>query len=708
MKNLISDTISKTLSRGDEAALSAVRFCQMQLMADKDKAFEDSMLSNAPNTVANETGYYSIGVWEPMYRGKEIVFSRNMNRGDFFLWETTRQEIKLKKTGGTKRVCFVGESTAAGMFFTPHITPALALKDHLSKLQPESDWEVIDLTRISLNAVGLVDLSEACLQLEPDYLIILAGNNWFRSACFEHDAAISERVSYADVLEKIGVPGIANAYKTKVEQHTDFIFKSLCGVLEKHDTQTVFLLPSSNYEDWERNCPVPWLGEKKTARWHEVYDNALSALASDEFHQALTLGQTLLELDGGIYPSSNRLVANSLIKLERFDEAYPYCLAEVDYANVFTKVTSIPGMPSFAKTRILKADTPKNMKIIDLDPILSESLGKKTLDKSLFIDYCHMTPAGFYASMVPVAAHLLRAPSKKFINTEIKPSVDPFILAIGHLYVALYTIHVNQPIANTVQLEEAVVLFQLSVDYSDKILDAMEYYVKARAIFHEDKAIFSLSQCGQRLFELVNSPFDFKVSQHTPGAVDPIAIEAICRCLENNGRQGLRLLSDYQQRFIRLLDKGVDLSEPQFVERVNQVIRLSTDAELSTRRRLPFYKSWWPRSYFTLVSDNTTDLVAQVTCRILNGAEKDVSLYINKTCIKTFVAGKTWHKFEVAIPKETLSAGFNRVCLKWPALPTQENHIIKELSQRYAEGLELDAFPVFGEVYSMVVKRAIG
>jgi len=43
--------------------------------------------------------------------------------------------------------------------------------------------------------------------------------------------------------------------------------------------------------------------------------------------------------------------------------------------------------------------------------------------------------------------------------------------------------------------------------------------------------------------------------------------------------------------------------------------------------------------------------------------------------------------------------------LEWPELNQDETQKISEVATRYSKGLKVDIFPVFGEVFSLIVRR---
>ncbi|MCC8422729.1 hypothetical protein [Photorhabdus thracensis] len=702
--NVNTDKLATFLSDDKESSFEIMRLAQIYLMNQDQNNNDEIFFNNIPPCSENIDGYTAIGTWHPTKIDDEITFIRR-EQSDSIFWESSRQQLIVGKVTGVKRVCLIGESAALGMFFSPHTTPAKTLA-HLLNQNSDIEWEVIDLAKSCINAGGLLETCQASLQLQPDYVIILAGNNWFSDVLFEHDAPLERRRNYANVLANSGPNGIAVEYRQKLEKNAEILINRMEAISRESSAEFILALPASNYADWERKTPLHWLGNGKTAEWYELYRNALQAIMNRQYVEALALGLNMINIDGGIAATSNRIVANSLIALNRAEEAKSYLDAECSYSLMYDLVTSFPGTPSFVKERIIQQRV--GIKIIDLEYYFSQYLGSSVLDDSLFADYCHMTPEGFKVAMAPIAEWLMNhGKDKPDANWEvmarkaIELNVSSYDLAVSYFYTALYNSHINRPLDEVAERERIVKLFEKAVQYSAEILDVMELYVKARSC--EKGAGFSLSRAGQKLLELVNSPLDFPVAQASPGA-DAQTIDAICEIFDKHGRNGKALKEFYQKSYIDQLKHGIDLTEPQYIDRVSAVIRVSVDPEVNTRRSLPYFKSWWPTSSFTLITSGNHDLNMEITSRVEKYIEKSkVRLLMNDELLAEMEPSSAWSHYKLIIPSFLTKPGFNTVTLEWPKLAQDEEKEVLNISSRYNKGLKTEIFPVFGELFSLKV-----
>ena len=71
-----------------------------------------------------------ISIWQPGVVDGRTVFQRPGLHpfGDHY---ADRLQLNPKRPGDPARICFFGESAAAGYLLAPHVTPAKALQAHL-------------------------------------------------------------------------------------------------------------------------------------------------------------------------------------------------------------------------------------------------------------------------------------------------------------------------------------------------------------------------------------------------------------------------------------------------------------------------------------------------------------------------------------------------------------------------------------------------
>ncbi len=98
-------------------------------MLQRDGFFDPDNSAPAPDPPLPE-GPQPISIWHPQQVDGEVVFTRPdpLAMGDHF---AARKTIAARKDPATRRICFFGESVAAGYLYAPHLTPAQVLDDQL-------------------------------------------------------------------------------------------------------------------------------------------------------------------------------------------------------------------------------------------------------------------------------------------------------------------------------------------------------------------------------------------------------------------------------------------------------------------------------------------------------------------------------------------------------------------------------------------------
>jgi hypothetical protein len=233
-----------------------------------------------------------VGTWEATNEAVGRSFVRVDTGVPWHLWANVP---KIPPKGPRRRIVMIGESVARGHLFDPHFTPALALQQIMSDACGPDETEIVDLARTNLSYEQLQELITQSLHLEPDALVIFAGNNWsVLSAQSEEkllDVAYAFRAagSWRGVKELCESILIANARQT---------LRSLQGIVREHGIPVVFVLPEFNLVDWHTECDCPpMLNGEETEAWLRAKCQAEQLLKSNDWEKAEYLGERLMQLD---------------------------------------------------------------------------------------------------------------------------------------------------------------------------------------------------------------------------------------------------------------------------------------------------------------------------------------------------------------------------------------------------------------------------
>jgi hypothetical protein len=114
-----------------------------------------------------------------------------------------------------------------------------------------------------------------------------------------------------------------------------------------------------------------------------------------------------------------------------------------------------------------------------------------------------------------------------------------------------------------------------------------------------------------------------------------------------------------------------------------------------------FYRARWPVSHFCLVGDGIYGARLQLTARlprVQSVRSGDVVLDVNDEALGEAALTHRWSRAVFEIDAGRLRRGFNRVTLRWPALPAEGDAALAQILTRLEQGLPTDLHPVFGEV----------
>jgi hypothetical protein len=651
-----------------------------------------------------------IGPWIPVLENGERMFVREPYRGTDFVWwkpSFRREAIASRANAGRRRVCLIGESAAAGMFYTPHYTPAIALSRLLATLTNADAFEVIDLTRNSMNATEVSAIAEAALQLHPDDLVVFAGNNWFAGQGLRWEAPPEERRHYSECMANRGSAGIVATFQQRVRDVADRTLEQLGHTASQGKARLLFVVPAVDLS-WERVEPLAWLEGTRSCEWYELHEVAARALEACDWACAERSALAMVELDGGSNPTSQRMLGRAQLALGRRREALCAFEAELDHANAYEMFCqSIPGTPSFLRDHIVSRCRQLAIDCIDLRAVFEAHTGSPLEWQRLFLDYCHMTPEGMNVAMAAAASRLAGVDendvSKRLVS-EAEPNLNARIEGVARFYGALCTAHLMTRLLPP-EPDELQSKIRAALQRSPEMAEFVRDYLRAR-----NGALVAtpmLSASSHRVIAQSNNPFLDYIAVRGVAGVDSAVVTAIGAALDDVGQGGSEALAEYLEYYELRTACGVDLTMPAYIERSGALAPyLKYESERETRRALPIYRSLWPSSAFTLVSRGDADVDVEIVCRapLHDAAESGVArLSIGHQVLAELPIGGRWVRHRVHIAAAMLRRGCNRLVVTWPSLSTDGTCAFDEAQRRYRLAQPPHVFPVFGELFACKV-----
>lgn len=688
-----------------ERELAALLGSETGLMVGRLLGHAGLIAGTAPQLTAASSGPEAIGPWSPSLEDGKLVFVRELQAGlDTIWWRPTleREVLRPKQPGDATRVCLIGESAAAGMFYTPHYTPALALAECLGPR-----YEVLDLTRNAMNANELVATTRASLQLSPDLIVVYAGNNWFAGLGLHWEGDAAERRDYVDAMTAQGTSEVVRTFQRRLRELGRATIAALAELGRSPRTRLVLVVPPVNLR-WERAEPPVWLGRGRTARWYACHARALDALSRNELAKARELVDQMSALDEGRCPTTHRLRGKIQLALGRPADAADAFELELEHANALELFCQpVPGAPRYLRDEMRSAAADHALEYVDVPRVFEAHSGSPLLRSELFIDYCHLSPEGMRLAMAAVARTIecSRAPE----IAAPPPVLTPRVECIARFYAAIYTSHMMR---TALPFDPDDITHQLTsaLREAPEVKELARDYLRARngALIGNP----ALSGAGCRVLLQSNNPFlDYAAVRG--GTVDAHTTQAIASALDAiEPGSGAAALEEYLAYFQAALDRGVDLTEPVYVERLATVLPyLRYESERETRRALPIFRALAPVSAFTLVSAHADNLELTASWRcaaaLARGRSEPAFLVVavNGAPFARVELSASWTRHSLAIPADRLRAGCNRITVHWPSLPEDDDSHVEAATRRHVLGQRPDLCPVFGEIFSLRARR---
>ncbi|HEX7902072.1 MAG TPA: hypothetical protein VF950_30205 [Planctomycetota bacterium] len=333
----------------------------------------------APEPAEVPDGPDRVGIWRPADGG--FVRERPWSAGDFW--------APLERIGPKRgqRVVLLGESAAAGMFYRPHLSPASVLES----LLPGA--EVVDLAKISIGLVELIELAYDATQLEPDLIVFFAGNNWARKAGPWADLATTQ--DWGRILESGGVPALVDSLRAGLREDVEDALDDLASL----EIPVVLVVPESNLDGWERKRPPPWLPGDASPRWHAAWEERDV--------------ETMRRLDGGLCSTTWRLLGRPR--------------EEVEASSWDAWFSGVPQASETLRGALRDGGRRRGFRIVE--------------PRAPFIDYCHYTAEGIGIVAAAIASAILDVPVPPPV-----PRVPEEVERLARFTAELHRAHMEAPV----------------------------------------------------------------------------------------------------------------------------------------------------------------------------------------------------------------------------------------------------------------------
>lgn len=636
-----------------------------------------------------------IGTWRPVERPAGLVFERPEPHPLRDRWGSARRQIPATKPSPqTRRVVLLGESVGTGLLYAPQYSTAFVLQHQLNAIAEGRPFEVIDLSVNGMLRFELVDLFEAALQLSPDSIVIMAGNNWnfplFRRPLEE--AAAARNGGFAGVQQAIARLSAGGAEET---------LAALAGLARGREVSVVLTVLETNLGDFATRQAAPWLPGGRTTQWHRLYQQAQSAQAERNFAQLRSLANQMIEVESGVGATSHRLLAEAQLEMGDSTAARASLEASAEASVLNPWFAAIPRISPTLQRAIKEGAARHGFAAVDLPAVMARVFGRTVPGRNIFLDSCHFRSESLRVATAAIALQLVR-PGREASADELKqlaataPAPPPALEASARFGSALATAIANselQPVAEY-WIEQA-----LSADggLAENIYD------------HVEMLTAPCPPILSRAFDRIQQT-PYRTNYGFPG---PAALSAIDRVFARTApalrERALAVLCQN----LGVTTDGTDLSQQQYCfdwcERFMDDWTFTQRPDDRTRFGTgPHLRAPWPTSRMFAVHDGSGDLRLTLTARLPElgaGESGPVSVSINGTRVGEAKIGRSWTRTVLTAKASAFVRGVNTVAVHWPMVPDQGEAAMRRFIDRREQGLEATPFPVFGEIFQLTARR---
>jgi hypothetical protein len=533
-------------------------------------------------------------------------------------------------------------------------------------------------------------------QLQPDVLVVFAGNNW-PQRYHVPPPGVPGSAEAALAFREGGLAGLARSADEATARLAEDVVARIARFAADASVPVVLVVPEVNLADFDRTAPAPWLPGGGLAAWYAAWHEGRARLEAGDAVAAEASARAMVALDRGRAAASQRLLARALTAQGRLDDAAHAARAEVD-ARGWDNHPFVPAATSTVQRVLRERGATLGLRLVDLPRVFAEDAGSPLAGRAYFLDYCHLTPRGMDVSMAAVAAHLLDGGSWSGVLRRAGATTpDRALDGRARFMAALYTRHwiaTDEPAPAFAHWIEA------ALDASPDAAEAMLGYAATRC---EPPAALLFSERQQRLFGGVG-----RSERHIWSAphLDPEALRAIRDALARRGRDVRGEIEDALVRHHAVGDRPLDLLAPVYQWGLTDQPR----ANSSLRNNPPaFYAARTPRSHFSLVAEGAGALRLEVRARlpVIAGERAGaLAVLLDGRDVAQVPLTAEWTRHALDLPADAVRRGINRLTLQWPPLPAEGDAALERIGRRLDQRVGVDIHPVFGELMTLRASRA--
>lgn len=610
----------------------------------------------------------TIGIWK-YNKENETFFRDPKDAKDYQLWAKI-PEFSLKKN--RLRIVLIGESVARGYFYDPELTPAAILENTLKNNIGEDSVEVIDLARIDLSIEALIKLFKQSLIIDPDIIVIFAGNNW------GYDIDELNEFEYKQLYmldRKYIFDKLREIREVKMTKLVDVFFK----MLSTTKIPILVIIPDNNLKDWKHNnghtyFPLSINNQKEIMSIKDEIDKHLSC---SEYQKAQELASKLIQLEP--YSAIGyEYKAQLLQKQGEFNKARElYKIAQE--TNLYNP-QSAPCCYPFIQKMLLEKSIKSGYSVVNLPEIFAKLYGEDISGDNLFLDYCHMNIYALNVAMNYIAAEILKI---KGIDTKYHDTYTDLKnekKSIAHFYAAIHCAHRgNQPY--DIIYRQCIKAIQAFPDISTYMLEFLRLKTNKVPWYIQKYTVNAIENVFK---EHVDSTFFFANLEYVN--LDTQLERAIIDSLKTINIHIDKEIKDLRLYYHKPISgHSVNLLENYYQDEPLFKHIFTKHALLNLK---PLYRNIIDyENKFAFYADYNNNYILLLTLRQYNNVSNQLDIYINDFILKRIVLTKNWQNMSINVDKCYLNKeGYNElkfICQDVSYEPQkQNNNSITDLLQK--------------------------
>ncbi|HEY6350080.1 MAG TPA: hypothetical protein VI636_11795 [Candidatus Angelobacter sp.] len=631
-----------------------------------------------------------VGIWE---RKKGTVhFAR---RFDLLAeWPFWANIGKIDPKTAKRRIILIGESVARGYLLDPQYTPAMALEEALQPQMRNTGVEVIDLARVSLGW-EVEQLANQALLLDPDVVVIFAGNNW--------DPVFSKTdLPYlGGALLERGIPGLKQMTENSLAGSVRSLVRKIGVRYQARRIPLIWVVPEFNLGDWrDPVVNAHFFANDGNSDWMVLSEGARAALGSGDYQLASQLGQKMVALDEKTCAAGLYILAECSLTQNDMDAARRYLECARD-AIIWNPLIKSPRAYSVTQKTLRAEAGMLGSEIVDLPRIFAEHLNGDLPDRRLFLDYCHLTVEGIRIAMAATASRMLEVLNRPAVSpSELmrhSPRPSHKVEAEAAFLAAVHNAHWYQPYD--------IVRYYCgqALQFAPEISQVMVRFVELQTC----RTPMLMCRAAEEMVAFDWPSIQNYLLRFNHQSLDKDLLDAVVDSLKDTGIEAAARLNQ-----LRFDEHSVTNVKTNVLDYYYCSSALQPQEELwvkpgvATSGQRDYYKAYSLESRFFFVGKAFHSACISITCRASNlrSGQGFAVLVINRKVRVEIELGRKWATWDITVPAQAVQDGLNEISVQWPTPAWCGKQGIESAAASMLQQLPPEFYHSFGEIHSCIVQ----